>query len=45
MTYDHDDTLHAIFNTINGTSWIVSKFIDFDLKNGSSKLAGHVSRL
>ncbi len=33
MTHDHDDTPHAIFNTISGTCWKVSEFIDFDLKN------------
>ncbi len=33
MTHDHDDTPRAIFNTISGTCWKVSEFIDFDLKN------------
>ncbi len=30
MTHDHDNTPHAIFNTISGTCWKVSEFIDFD---------------
>ncbi len=39
MTHDHDDTPHAIFNTISGTCWKVSKFIDLNLKNRNSDLA------
>ncbi len=43
-THDQDDTSHAIFNTISGTCWNVSEFIDFYLKK---KIATgrHVSRL
>ncbi len=31
MTYDHDDTPHAIFNAISGTFGKMSEVIDFDL--------------
>ncbi len=33
MTHIHDDLPHAIFNTISGTCWKVSEFLDFNLKN------------
>ncbi len=44
MTHDHDDTQQAMFNTIGGTCWKVSEFIDFDLNNRNNNLP-HVSRL
>ncbi len=45
MTHDHDDTLHAIFNTTSSTCWKVSEVIDFDPKNQSSKLPACFSAL
>ncbi len=45
MTYDHDDTSPCYFNTISGTCWKVSEFIDFDLKNRSSNLPACFSAL
>ncbi len=45
MTRDHDDTPHAIFNTISGTCWKVSEFINFDLKNRNSNLPACFSAL
>ncbi len=45
MTHDHYDTPHAIFNTISGTCWEVSEFIDFDLKNRNSDLPPYFSTL
>ncbi len=45
MTHDHDDTPHAIFNTISGTCWKVSEFIDFNLKNRNSDLPACFSAL
>ncbi len=34
----HQDIPYAILNTISGTCWKVSKFIDFDLNNKNSDL-------
>ncbi len=45
MTHVHDDTPHAIFHTISGTSWKVSEFIDFNLKNRNSDLPACFSPL
>ncbi len=45
MTHDHDDTSHAIFNTISGTCWKMSEVIDFDLKNRNSTLPAYFSAL
>ncbi len=45
MTCDHDDSPHAIFNTVSGTRWNVSEFIDFDLKNRNSDLLACFSAL
>ncbi len=45
MIHDRDDTPHAIFNTITGTCWKVSVFIDFDLKNRNSDLPSRFSAL
>ncbi len=45
MTHDHDDTSHAIFNTISGICWKVNEFIDFDLKNRNSDLPACFSAL
>ncbi len=45
MTHDHDDTLHAIFNTTSGTCWKVSVVIDFDLKNRNCNLPACFSAL
>ncbi len=36
MTHDHDNTPHAIFNTIGGTHWKVSEVTDFNLRNRNS---------
>ncbi len=45
MTHDHDDTPHATFNTIRGTCWKMSEFIDFDLKIRNSDLLACFSAL
>ncbi len=45
MTHNHDDTPHAIFNTISSTRWKVSEFIDFDLKNRNSDFPACFSAL
>ncbi len=45
MTHEHDETPHDIFNTISGTCWKVSEFIDFDLKNRNSTLSACFSAL
>ncbi len=45
MTHDHDDTIHAIFNTTSGTCRKVSEVIDFDLKNRNSNLPACFSAL
>ncbi len=36
MTHNHEHPCY--FNTISGTYWKVSEFIDFDLKNRNSDL-------
>ncbi len=43
MTLDHDNTPHAIFNTISDTCWKRSEVIDFDLKNRNSDLPAYFS--